>query len=443
MPDAEFNFPRGFLWGTATSSHQVEGNNKNNQWYLWEQEPGRIAKGHVSGAACDWWGGRWREDFDRAEENGQNAHRFSIEWSRIQPAPDRWDEDALDHYLDMLRGLHQRGLFPLVTLHHFTDPIWVMEMGGWENEAVPNLFAEYAAKVVEAAQSYVTTWCTINEPNVVAVLGHMMGKFPPGRNDRKATFDVMENMARGHALAYHKIKEIQPEARVGFAHAYSGLHPVRGWHLGDRIATNMYDQVWNEFFPQMFKSGKARLMGRKVEIPEAAGTQDYIGINYYSGNLVRFSLAAGKKEMFMRLSFPEDAEVSPNGMIANLPEEFYKSLEWALQFEVPIIVTENGTEDAEDSFRRKYLTSHIHQLWRAVNFNYPIKGYFVWSLVDNFEWAEGWTRRFGLYELENDSQLRKKRRSADLYAVVCKQNALTSAMVREYAPELVETLFPG
>jgi beta-glucosidase len=164
MPEARFNFPRGFLWGTSSSAYQVEGNNKNNQWYEWEQEAGRIADGGTCGLACDWWGGRWREDFERAVEGGQNALRFSIEWSRIQPAPDRWDEQALDTYIDMLRGLDQRGLFPLVTLHHFTDPLWVSEMGGWENDAVPELFAAYAEKVAVAIKSYVTTWATINEP---------------------------------------------------------------------------------------------------------------------------------------------------------------------------------------------------------------------------------------------------------------------------------------
>ena len=130
MAEATFTFPRGFLWGTATSAHQVEGHNTNNNWFTWEQD-GHINDGSISGAACGWWGGRWREDFDRAAETGQNAHRLSIEWSRIQPTPDRWDEDALDKYRQMVRGAKERGITPMVTLHHFTDPIWLTEMGGW------------------------------------------------------------------------------------------------------------------------------------------------------------------------------------------------------------------------------------------------------------------------------------------------------------------------
>ncbi|KPL06111.1 hypothetical protein AMJ86_09890, partial [bacterium SM23_57] len=139
MAEARFSFPPDFLWGTATSSHQVEGHNTNNNWYLWEKG-GHIIDGTISGIACDWWGGRWREDFDRASETGQNAHRFSIEWSRIQPAIDRWDEDALDHYRQMVRGAKERGLTPMITLHHFTDPIWLAEMGGWVNEEVSRYF---------------------------------------------------------------------------------------------------------------------------------------------------------------------------------------------------------------------------------------------------------------------------------------------------------------
>jgi beta-glucosidase len=443
MPEATYNFPRGFLWGTATSAYQVEGNNKNNQWYQWEQKPGKIANGDTCGQACDWWGGRWREDFDRAAECGQNAHRFSIEWSRIQPAPDRWDEHALDRYLEMLRGLNDRRLFPVVCLHHFTDPRWVTEMGGWENDNIPELFSAYAAKVAEALKGYVTTWITINEPNVVATMGYLTGEFPPEKRDLSAMARVATNQARAHGLAYHKIKELQPEARVGIALNWRGFNPARGWHPLDRLAARLHNQVYNEFFPKLFTAGSAWILNKKVILPEAKGTQDYVGVNFYTSDMVKFSLGAGKDELFVRRFYPEEAPLSPNGTIASQPEEFFKALRWARQFRAPIIVTENGVEDMEDSFRRDYLVRHIHQLWKAVNFNYPIKGYFFWSLVDNFEWENGWTQRFGLWELDTKTQLRRKRPSADLYAAICKQNALAAEMVREFAPKSYDFLFPG
>jgi beta-glucosidase len=442
MVEATMNFPRGFLWGTATSSYQVEGNNKNNNWYAWEEEEGHIVQGQKAGLACDWWGGRWKEDFDRAAESGQNAHRLSIEWSRVQPAPDRWDEDAIDHYRQMMRGLHERKMFPLVTLHHFTDPLWLTEVGGWENEEVGARFATYVGKVVEALQSYVTTWCTINEPNVVAVLGYTSEEFPPGVKDIRRATQVMANQARAHAMAYHKIKEIQAESRVGIALNWRGFKPARSWAITDRLAANMNNALFNDFFPRICMEGAARLMSKKVVMPEVKGTQDYLGLNYYTGDLVRFDLRA-KDEMFMRRFYPEGAELSPGGFIASQPEEFFRCLEWGLQFKVPIIVTENGTEDSEDSYRRRYLVEHIRKLWHAVNFCYPIKGYFHWSLVDNFEWERGWTQRFGLWELDEKTQARRKRRSADLYAAICRENALSSQMVREYTPEIFDEQFPG
>src|ERR1700690_558034 len=155
MPEATYHFPRGFLWGTATAAHQVEGNNTNNNWWKWEQDGHTDSK---SGLACDWWGGRWREDFDRAVETNQNAHRFSIEWSRIQPAPDRWDEDALERYRMMARGMVERGIMPMVTLHHFSDPIWLLDIFNWETQAVVPLFEKYVRKVVEALKEYTTYW---------------------------------------------------------------------------------------------------------------------------------------------------------------------------------------------------------------------------------------------------------------------------------------------
>ncbi len=165
MPKASYHFPRGFLWGAATAAHQVEGNNTNNNWWAWEQDGHTVDK---SGLACDWWGGRWKEDFDRAAEAGQNAHRLSVEWSRIQPDPDRWDENALDRYRQMLRGLRERGMTAMVTLHHFSDPLWLMEQGGWENGETPGKFADFVRKTMEALKEYTTLWVTINEPNVYA-----------------------------------------------------------------------------------------------------------------------------------------------------------------------------------------------------------------------------------------------------------------------------------
>jgi len=441
MPQATFHFPRGFLWGTATAAHQVEGNNTNNQWWKWEQE------GHtegLSGLACDWWGGRWREDFDRAAEGGQNAHRFSVEWSRIQPTPDKWDEEALEKYRAMLRGLRERGMSALVTLHHFTDPLWVWEKGAWENDEIVKLFEKFVRKTVDALKEYNTLWVTINEPNVYALSAYANGTFPPGAFDIKRAIQVEANMLRAHAVAYHAIHEIQPEARVGYALHFRPMNPKTKWSPLDILMRNIRYEGINMAFPSAISTGVMKSPLGKMAIPEAQGTQDYLGINYYTVDRISFNLA-NRKELFTHSDFPEDADYSDNRFLANMPEGLYDTLKWAVKTypNLPIIITENGTEDADDHMRPRYIAQHIHQVWRAVNFNWPIRGYFHWSLVDNFEWERGWTQRFGLWGLDTETQRRIKRPSVDLYAEICKENGLSSEMVQKYCPEVLDKIFPS
>jgi beta-glucosidase len=442
MAQAIFSFPRGFLWGTATSSHQVEGNNTNNTWWDWEHTQGKIIYGHQSGLACDWWGGRWREDFDRAAEAGQTTHRLSIEWSRIQPAPDRWDEDALDHYRQMVRGLHERGLIPMVTLHHFSDPLWLMESGGWEQKTIVNLFEAYTRKVVEALKVYVPYWVTINEPSIYTYFGYYFGIFPPGEKDLKKLVKVIENMVRSHSAAYRAIHSLQPSAKVGLAHHYRGLKPIRNWFPLDRWTTNFQSQIFNGIFPEVFHDGVLRLPIRHKRIPEAKGTQDFFGLNYYTSEYATFNLLRYGYG-FTRHCFAPDAELSCSGFLANEPLGMYEAMQWSRKFKLPMIITENGVEDSDDRLRPKYLLQHLHQVWRAANFNWPVMGYYHWSLVDNFEWERGWTQRFGLWELDVETQARRKRPSVDLYAVICRENAISSDLVERYAPQLIESIFPG
>ena len=441
MPQATYHFPRGFLWGTATASFQVEGNNTNSQWWKFEED------GHTdgrSGLACDWWGGRWREDFDRAAETGQNAHRFSVEWSRIQPEPDRWDEDALDRYRNMLRGLKERGMTPMVTLHHFSDPLWLFDMCGWEHDDVVSMFEKFVRKTVDALKEYVTLWCTVNEPNVYAIMGYISGEFPACNRGATNGMKVMANLLRAHAAAYHAIHEIQPEARVGYAWQYRPMQPRTVWSPLDRLMTRIRSNGLNLAFPTGLSTGVMKTPVGNFRIPEAKGTQDYFGLNYYTAETVSFDLRNGK-ELFTRAGFPEDADLSETGFIANIPEGFFLAIKWAVKTfpDLPIIITENGVEDASDKMRPRYLAQHIHQMWKGVNFNWPIKGYFHWSLTDNFEWERGWTQRYGLWALDVESQKRTKRPSADLYAEICNENGLSSEMVQKYCPEAFEKIFPS
>ena len=439
MTQATYHFPRGFLWGTATAAYQVEGNNTNSNWYAWEQLPGKIINGDRAGAACEWWNGRWREDFHRAAEGAQNAHRMSVEWSRIQPSPDRWDEEALNRYVDMVRGLVELNMTPLVTLHHYSDPQWFVDMGGWENESAAGYFEKYVRKVVYALKDYVNLWCTLNEPNGYAAQGFVVGTFPPGKKDFSLGFKVMVHLVQAHAAAYHAIHQLQPEARVGMANYYRSLQPAKPWFPLDGLVTLLLRSL-NDIFPSASRDGVVRFITRRVRVPEAKGTQDFLGIDYYTRDYVSFDLRSS--ELFSWRFYRADAERSTTGFLANEPAGMYEALKWGRKYNLPIIITENGFDDAEDRVRPRYMVEHLHQVWRAVNFNWPIKGYFHWTLVDNFEWERGWTQRFGLWELDLATQARHKRPSADLYAEICRENGISDDMVRRYAPTALPALFP-
>lgn len=442
MARATFTFPAGFLWGSATAAHQVEGNNTNNDWYAWEQQPGRIIHGDKSGKACDWWSGnRWKEDFDRAKGTFQNAHRFSVEWSRVQPEVDRWDESALNHYREMLLGLKERGMVAMVTLFHFSAPQWFVDLGGWETDKAVDLFEVFVRRTVEALKAHCDLWVTINEPNVYSVGGWMEGGFPPGKNDPKLCMQVLANLVKGHAVAYRVIHELQPQARVGVAHNYRGFVADDRNPLTKAIVKRL-DQGYNQAFAQTLVSGKFDAIYLKEEIPQAKNTQDFVGLNYYTRDLVRFDLTKSK-EQFSRRYYAKDAELSHTGFIALDPEGFKECIRWGASFGLPIYITENGVEDPNDPFRRLYLLEHLLAMWHMINFNMPVKGYFHWSLVDNFEWERGWTQRFGLWGLDPETQQRIRRPSVDLFSDICRTNSITAEAVEKWAPEIYGRIFPG
>jgi beta-glucosidase len=253
----------------------------------------------------------------------------------------------------------------------------------------------------------------------------------------------MSNLLRGHAAAYRAIHQIQPEARVGYAHHHRPMVSKRPWSPLDAWMRKLRYSGVNMAFPSGISTGIMRTPVGKFQVPEAKGTQDFLGLNYYSVDTVSFH--PGKpRELFSSGEFPADADMSANRFIANIPTGLFDTIKWAVHTypNLPLLITENGVEDSNDTLRPRYLAQHIHQTWRAVNFNWPVKGYFHWTLVDNFEWERGWTQRFGLWGLDVETQKRVKRPSADLYAEICRENGLSSEMVQKYCPEVFEKLFP-
>ena len=441
---AAFTFPPGFLWGTATAAHQVEGGNHNN-WTAWEAlGGGRVYRDQVSGRACDWWNGRAEEDFDRAASLNNNALRFSVEWSRIEPQPGRWDTDALDRYRQMVMALRARRLEPLVTLHHFTNPIWLEERGGWLDPETPRFFARYVERVVTALGDQVRLWCTINEPMVYAALSYLSGKWPPGHHNPLEVAAVMTHLVQGHAAAYHAIKRIAPEAQVGLAkHQISfrgdGIPPLGA------LGASLLHRLFNEAFLRPFMDGWLRLPFRRaVPIPQARGALDWIGLQYYNRYTVRFN-PLRPDMLFFEQYARRDVPHGPGDWGEFAPEDLLPRISHIYRLvRRPVYVTEAGVPDADDSIRPGYLTRTLRAAWEACSHNYPLRGYFHWSLVDNFEWAEGYDPRyrFGLFGVDFETQERTERRSARLYRAVAGANALSADMARQYAPEALAAVFP-
>jgi beta-glucosidase len=440
MPEATFTFPADMKWGVSTSSHQVEGGNTNNDWWQWEEQ-GRIVEGQRSGKACDWW--RHAEaDFDRAAELGCNALRLSVEWSRIEPQPGEFDDGALSRYWEMLAELRSRGIEPMVTLHHFTNPLWLAERGAWESRETVPLFARYVREVVEALGNQCDLWCTINEPTIVALLGYIAGTFPPGRSDFRTAMAVVRNMLYGHAAAYRAIHEAQSAARVGLAHTVIPMDPANPRSRLDRWAAHVADSMMNE--------GVVRALARgRWVLPLGVGiawrlrnTLDWIGLNYYTRKMVRFDRRQ-PRALFTSQGQAEGAELLDGGLGEFYPKGIFRSIRRLQPLGVPIYITEHGTPDEDDDQRPRHLLAHLHQTWHAIQLCCPVMGYYHWTLVDNFEWARGWAVRFGLFSLNPETQKRTPRNSARLYSDIVRERAITPQMIDQYAPELRPELLPG
>ena len=451
MPEATLHFPSDFRWGCATAAHQVEGDNTNNDWYAWEQGEGHIQGGQKSGQACDWWNNA-EADLERAAAMGQNAHRLSVEWSRIEPSEGKWDDAAIDRYRQMLRFMREHGIEPMVTLHHFTTPLWLAERGGWENPTIIPAFERFATKVIQSLGEFCDLWCTINEPLIYMALGWVAGElrnelhhqitFPPGKHDLDLGLKVAENLFLGHGAAYYAVHRAQPKARVGCVHNLAYFEPLHPNSPLDRFVVSQRERLLNHSGLEATLKGRIpRLIGSR-RVRELANTSDFVGLNYYDRVVLTFD-PSSPGALFARQVVPPGAETSDLNYGEVYPEGLYHLLKRVSRYGKPIYITENGLPDADDDRRPAFLITHLRQMWKAIMQNVPVMGYYHWSLVDNFEWAEGWNLRFGLIEVNPETQERKLRRSGELYSEICKTNTITSDMARRYTPGLKDTLFPG
>ncbi len=420
-PNATYPSSR-FLWGVATSSHQIEGGNEWNDWWEWEAVPGRIKGGARSGAACLSWE-RWEEDLDLVRSLGLNAYRFSLEWSRIEPESGKYSDAAVARYRSMLEGCRARGITPVVTLQHFTNPRWFAARGGWEERKNLADFERYARLAGERFGDLVDTWVTINEPEVLGFYGYDAGIFPPGVKDRSRALAVIANLLEAHGLASQTLREADRVDADGDGRAVLAgaskhwvlLEPRSRWSVLDRFATAVQHRAFNVAVVRALAGGPIELSipgARSVRrhVDALKGSSDFLGVNYYTRWMVAL---LGKDARSARRGAP----VNDLGW-ETWPQGLERALRECAPFGLPMIVTENGIADAGDRWRSDFIRGSLGALDRAVASGLDVRGYFHWSLMDNFEWADGYQGRFGLYsvDFENPGSPRVGRGSAHVYA---------------------------
>jgi beta-glucosidase len=406
-------FPESFAFGTATSATQVEGGCPNTDWYMFGRA-GRIKNGDTPDIACDQWN-RWAGDMTLETELGMNAARMSIEWARIEPRPGVIDESALDHYRAILGAHADAGIRTMVTLHHFSLPLWLTEKKGLLAQDLAHRMTSYARTVVRALGDLASEWLTINEPNVLAAHAHLLGAWPPAEKSVTSAWTAHRNLLAAHHAMYRAIHEERPDAKVGLAHHLRLMLPARAASFIDRLGAGVLRRVFNDWFASAVCKEK---------------TQDFFGLNYYSRDRVRFDLTRGD-EMFLHRAVSPGSDVTDLGWEI-YPEGLFTVIRewWHRSGRIPIYVTENGIADAEDSRRASFLVRHLARVARAIAEGIDVRGYYHWSLLDNFEWAEGYGPRFGLVAVDYATQARTIRASGHVYARIAKARAIDDAMWR-------------
>jgi beta-glucosidase len=386
-------FPQGFTWGTATAAHQIEGGNWNNDWWAWEHTPGSGCT-EPSGDACDSWH-RWPEDVALVAGLGFDNYRFSVEWSRIEPEEGEWSAATVEQYRVRCQALLDAGVDPVVTFHHFTTPRWLAAKGGWTDPATADRFSAFCRRLAGELGPVLRRACTINEPNIVSTMGHLLGVFPPGGRDIATRRRVNEIFCDAHRKAVDAIRAAAPGVPVGLTLSMDDYQAVDGGEAKrDQIRRGMED----------------------VFLDAVAG-DDFLGVQAYSRTRVSPEGQIG----------PEDGvDVLPMGY-EFWPQALAATLRRAWDYtkgEVPLVVTENGIGTDDDDQRLRYLRVALEGVLDCIDEGIDVRGYTHWSLLDNFEWLYGYGPRFGLVACDRTTFERTPKPSAAWLGAVARANAL-------------------
>jgi beta-glucosidase len=416
-------FPKGFLWGAATSSHQVEGG-QHNDWSEWEKKNAdRLAaesrhydnpywerfaeqaadpKNYLSGDACDQYH-RYEEDFNILRDLHLDAYRFSIEWARIEPEEGTFDQEAIEHYRNVIAALRTRNIEPFVTLWHWTLPLWLSEKGGTASKEFPMYFERYAKTIADTLGTEIRYWITLNEPDVQTSFAYLLGQWTPERKNIFLAIRAYRNLVQAHNRAAIAIQKIIPDAQVGISKHQVYFEMARPT-LINKVIKFAADWPWNFYF-----------------LNQIDAHQDFIGMNSYQRKIVNNGLdVAGSgidpEKDKDRIQTEFGWEYSPTSIYGALME--------LKRYGKPIYITENGIADSTDELRPRFIRDSLAAIHHAIEDGMDIRGYFYWSLLDNFEWDKGFWPRFGLVHVDYATQKRTIRDSARLYGRIADANSL-------------------
>jgi beta-glucosidase len=447
VSDTKLIFPKNFVWGAATASYQIEGawdedGKSESIWDRFSHTPGKVDNGDTGDIACDHYH-RWRDDVALMKEMGLKAYRFSTSWPRILPAGHgKVNQTGIDFYSQLVDALLEAGIEPYVTLYHWDLPQVLQDEGGWPARMSVDAFVEYADVVSRALGDRVKNWITFNEPFVSAVVGYLEGRHAPGIKDQHQALAVSHHLLLSHGKAVPIIRRNCPRANVGIALNMVPQVPASR-SAADRARATWMDGFINRWFldplvGRNYPHDMVLAFGDTMDFVQAGDTEaiavpvDFVGVNYYTRDIVRSSQVREGKNA-KREVFPNDEYTDMGWEV--YPEGIYNWLgRLHFDYDFPAIyITENGAAfldkvgsdgQVDDPARLSYIKRHLQQVHRAIEIGVPVKGYFAWSLMDNFEWSYGFTKRFGLIYVDYETQQRIPKSSARWYGQVIRANAL-------------------
>ncbi len=403
MIDNKFKFPKDFLWGVSTSAYQIEGDTICD-WSEWEKSKKRIEFLKKQGKnpekfeckkACNSYY-KYNEDIELVKNLNCGGYRIGIEWARIESEKDIFNNKEIEHYRQVLQGLKSKNVKTIVTLWHWTNPVWLSKNGGWENKEVVKRFEIYTQKIVNELGDLVDFWVTLNEPMIHVFNGYLIAKFPPAKKSIFKANTVFNNLVKAHKKAYQIIHKNDQDAQVSITQIVNYFESAKKYCILNKIIVKFLHYFWNH-----------RLL-KKIE-----KYLDYIGVDYYFHDRI---------SIFPPFKVNENRKINDMGWEI-YPEGIYFVLKYLQKFNKPIYILENGVADKNDKYRKDFIINHLKYVHKAIDEEVNVKGYFYWSLLDNFEWAEGFEPKFGLYKI-GDNFKRIPRESAKVYSEICKNNSL-------------------